>query len=459
MSGKWETLAVAAVVSASLNANAMENNNIVNDDNSTKIETQGERLDSLVVDDMSVSWQAVQSREELAKEMKEDSKNAHAVVNELEDYKCSTSEKSAQKHGATYDVRVSKTIDNVNNTVSTTIVENVDGKNKDTYNFEYEREEFDTFKGYSKRVITAEVIETTNEKGEVETWERTDAEKRHIDPRAVSEYLGNDVVFEHEKISKEKHYYDEGECVKIEKHDEQKSPSYAKRFDEVKKTNKDGVEETILANAYRTENGQNVYVGAMKGEDEFSANRTEDGGKAYLSKKGDKATEVRMNANGEIRGKKDNSGEITELSARKSKRLFKKLGRLANRYIRKISDEKNVDEYVNSVPDVENNDRCLSEYFDNKVDMNEVNKIQEGRKDDYQERFENKSSISAEEVAIEKMAEFGGKEVVTDKVDDNAKEMSDAGKKLSEEMSNIHPQTKVNVSTNAMLMASIMEGR
>ena len=457
MSGKWETLAVAAVVSASLNANAMENNNIVNDDNSTKIETQGERLDSLVVDDVSVSWQAVQSREELAKEMKEDSKNAHAVVDKLEDYKCSTSEKSAQKHGATYDVRVSKTVDNVNNTVSTTIVENANEENKDTYNFKYEREAFDTYKGYSKRVKTAEVVETTNEKGEVKTWERTDTEKEYNDPSALCEYVGNNKPFEHEKSSNEKLYFDEGECVKIEKHDEQKSPSYAKRFDEVKKTNKDGVEETILANAYRTENGQNVYVGAMKGEDEFSASRSENGEATYSSKKGNKTTEVRINANGEISGEKNNSGEITELSEKKSKNIFRKLGRLADKYIRKVSDEKNVDEYVNSVPNIENNNCSLGAYFDNKINMNEVNQIQEGRKDDYQERFENKSSISAEEVAIEKMAEFGGKEVVTDKVEDNAKEMSGAGKKLSEEMFNVHPQTKVN--TNAMLMTSMMEGR
>ncbi len=83
MSGKWESLAVAAVLSASLNANAMENNNVERDDSPTKIETVSERSDNLISDDMSMAWQVVPSREDLAAEMKGDGEKLNDVMGTL----------------------------------------------------------------------------------------------------------------------------------------------------------------------------------------------------------------------------------------------------------------------------------------------------------------------------------------------------------------------------------------
>ena len=85
MSGKWESLAVAAVLSASLNANAMENNNIERDDSPTKIETVSEHSDNLISDDMSMAWQVVPSREDLAREMKGDGEKLNDAMETLSD--------------------------------------------------------------------------------------------------------------------------------------------------------------------------------------------------------------------------------------------------------------------------------------------------------------------------------------------------------------------------------------
>ena len=85
MSGKWESLAVAAVLSASLNANAMENNNIERDDSPTKIETVSEYSDNLISDDMSMAWQVVPSREDLARDMKSDGEKLNDAMETLSD--------------------------------------------------------------------------------------------------------------------------------------------------------------------------------------------------------------------------------------------------------------------------------------------------------------------------------------------------------------------------------------
>ena len=84
MSGKWESLAVAAILSTSLNANAMEENEVQRDENPTKIENITENSSSIIAEDMSEAWQVAPSKEGLISELKEDVMMFNQVMDTLE---------------------------------------------------------------------------------------------------------------------------------------------------------------------------------------------------------------------------------------------------------------------------------------------------------------------------------------------------------------------------------------
>ena len=83
MSGKWESLAVAAILSTSLNANAMEENEVQRDENPTKIENITENSSSIIAEDMSEAWQVAPSKEGLISELKEDVMMFNQVMDTL----------------------------------------------------------------------------------------------------------------------------------------------------------------------------------------------------------------------------------------------------------------------------------------------------------------------------------------------------------------------------------------
>ena len=366
-------------------------------------------------------------KKQLASDMREDADNAQEKVSTDENNITTSSRNSHNieysqsevsfetKKGESASVKVSKVVDSVEDDktiVSTTTTEKIDGKKVDSTTTTVELEHYNVSLGYHK---TTKVFGTEHkDTARGETVTHTNSEVTQAEGGALREvadvYLSGNSV-ENKKVTEELNK--KGELVRSETHSFGRN-SYGTSRTDGKEIYGDREEtrKTMEVQAKNAKDGYYVTVNAInkdKGE-EFGAVNNSKTGETYARLEGNKGVRIRVDTAGNIAGEEcDSSGnKVRDLSKKELKKELKKARRDADKYIKEVTESKNVEEYLETVPFTvaQESKGSLGAVFNGPINNNAYGEAKRRKADEYAKRVDDDRKNTTDLIALKRMQEI-----------------------------------------------------
>ena len=363
-------------------------------------------------------------KKQLAEDMKADAENVY-VENGIktssrnrEDYKYSQSEASFEtKKGESANVKISRTVDSINpnNTiVSTTTIENIDGKKNHNSRTSNELEHYNVNSGYRKTTEVYENNTRETSKGEVLTHRTSkvvQSEKGAVGEVVDNSYVSGVNVDNSETVT---YINKKGKVTASKTHTFNQNSFSTSRFDSsVNYDNVENVKKIMQTQARNAKDGYVVLVEAINGDKEFGAVLNSKNGETYTRMDGDKAVQVEVDKNGNVSGAKFNANgiKVADLEKKEIKKELKKMRKNADNYIEKVSGSKNIDEYLKTVPFTTQQESTgsLGAVFESKINDSAFEQAKNKKNQEYGARVGEKTSVGTEQLVLQKMQELRGR--------------------------------------------------